>query len=393
MLRQKSCSLTSRIKHPLLSQSRLVLFSHRGLVWPSAVASAQFVVVLDTSYSQGLSLQVMSPLNSSNALMMKLLNSNGAMVVDPAFLLNRLLLHHRLFLRLRLLCHHHLLSSVPNLPMLLPKLQPKPSFSRRRKKIKPLPLPNPEPRPKTREPTLVVMAVAAATARTRTLHRVRPFVPFSPRTIPRLAAPVVLVTNASISMVFCTSGAIGVSVSCPTIALPLTSMASSTHALPTWFLLLVNSMLPVSLYRNHRRQWSIPKCSLPPLVRLSMLAPPTFPVRETPRPLQVCHGLLSSTGRYMVACLFFCFLSARFGGLLSVCLLLPVQFSPWLLLFCTFLLSLVTTVGTNAIATTSWQPMHPCKCLQLCRSTFLPSQCFPHPPYLPFAIFLVPDHH
>jgi hypothetical protein len=68
MLRQKSCSLTSRIKHPLLSQSRLVLFSHRGLVWPSAVASAQLVVVLDTPYSQGLSLQVMSPSSLSPGL-------------------------------------------------------------------------------------------------------------------------------------------------------------------------------------------------------------------------------------------------------------------------------------------------------------------------------------
>jgi hypothetical protein len=55
--------------------------------------------------------------------MMKLLNSNGAMVVDPAFLLNRLLLHHRLFLRLRLLCHHHLLLPYHNFHQLLQFLQ------------------------------------------------------------------------------------------------------------------------------------------------------------------------------------------------------------------------------------------------------------------------------
>jgi hypothetical protein len=113
-------------------------------------------------------------------------------------------------------------------------------------------------------------------------------------------------------------------------------------------------------------QAPVVKCSLPPLVRLSTLVPTSFPIRETPRPLQVCRGLLSPMGLYMVDCFVFCFLSTWFGGLLSACLLLPFQFSSWLLLFRSFLPSLVPTAGTNHIATTSWQPTCPCKCLQLC---------------------------
>jgi hypothetical protein len=46
------------------------------------------------------------PLNSSDVLMMKLLNLNSAMVVDLVFLLNLLLFHQYLFILLWPLFHH-----------------------------------------------------------------------------------------------------------------------------------------------------------------------------------------------------------------------------------------------------------------------------------------------